>query len=312
MLKFVTRFKGMEAEYFVDKPEIIIGRKMGRQQPDVCLNMDVRVLGEHARFRRDGTDWWIEPLHGRGDICVNDNRISQPMLVTPHCRIRMANTELWVSDVEAAPEKVDWKSVNVAKQPVNMITDPLGEQLMIHTAVKAGQKASDYFETEVERDAEMVATIGTLPSKLAEAPDQRIASLVALNRLINTVQGAERGAVMLRGTENDQFEITAAVPKGSRPYSRALTQRAFSEQYGFIWQVLEDDLVTESIFHQSIASGMYTSLIHENEIIGALCVDNSRNTDAFSDEDLHFFMSVAQAAAPFLGAKLYGKLPPRV
>ena len=309
MLKFVTRFKGMEAEYFADKSEIVIGRRMGRVTPDVCLNMDVRVQAEHARLRVTSTEWWLEPMPGRGDVYVNEERIDHPMLITPHCLVRIAGTELRVTAAEEAPEKIEWKNVNVARQPVNMIVDPLGEQLMIHTAIKAEQKASDYFDTEVERDPEMVAALGTLPMKLTEAPNTQIASLLVLNRLINTVKGADRGAVMLKATEDGQFEITATVPKGSRPYSRALTQRAFSEHYGFIWKVLEDDLVTESIFHQSIASGIYTSLIADGEIIGALCVDNQHDPDAFSDEDLHFFVSLAQAAAPAFAAKLPKALP---
>jgi GAF domain-containing protein len=301
MIKFCTKFRNFITETYLDKGEFVVGRKFGLFKPDVSLNMDVRVKGEHARIQLSGDEWFIEPVGDRKDIYVDDEQIDYPTVITPNSNIRISQTELFFEQVAPMLDRMDWKSVKMGTQPVNVITDPLGEQLMIHTAVSADQKASAYFDVDAERNREMVATLGTLPLKLAEAPDEHVAGLIVLNRLINTISGAQRGALLIKADETGEFEIAASVPKGPPPYSKALTQRAFNEHCGFIWKILENDLITESIFHQSIASGMYTALLIDGEIIGALCIDNPTDTEAFSEEDLQFFMAAAQSTAAAIG-----------
>ena len=294
MIKFCTKFRNFITETYLDQEEFVIGRKFGQFKPDVSLNMDVAVKGEHARIRHDSDLWFIEPIGDRKDIYVDEERVEYPIEITPSSNIRISKTELYFERVGAAVDKMAWKAVKVGEQAANIINDPLGEQLMIHTAVSADQEASNYFIGDVERDAVMLADLESLPDKLASAPNDRVAGLLILNRLINTISGAERGALLLRADDTGEFEITASVPKDRPPYSTALTQRAFHEHRGFIWKILENDLITESIFHQSIASGMYTALMIDGEIVGALCIDNPKDTEAFSEDDLQFFMAAAQ------------------
>jgi hypothetical protein len=308
MLKFNVQHKGFKSEYYVEGDEVFIGRRQGKEQPDVCLNMDMRVHARHARMSREGEDWFIEAVDGRRDVQVNGELINLPMIVTPSCDIRISQTTVSFEAVVAPTPAVtsQWREVKIASLPANVIVDPLGEQLMIQTSVDAAQKASVYFDVEDERDSAKVALLGTLPILMTEADDVFALSRLVLEHLIAAVDGAERGAVFMVTANSQEFDLCASLPEKSPPYSRALMSRALTEGHGFIWSVIEDELVTDSIFHLSIASGMYTPLMHGDRLMGALIVDNRRDTEAFSEEDLQFFMAISQCTAQGMAERLAG------
>jgi hypothetical protein len=306
MLKFNVQHKGFKSEYYVDGDEVHIGRRQGKHQPDVCLNMDMRVKSRHARMSQQDGDWYIEAMDGRRDVSVNGELIDMPMIVTPSCDIRICQTTVAFEAVVAPKPAVtsEWREVEIASRHANVIVDPLGEQLMLQTRVDAVQDASAYFEIGDERASDKVALLGTLPILMTEADDVFELSRLVLRDLISAIEGAERGAIFMVTANSQEFDLCACQPEGSPPYSRALMSRALTDGHGFIWRVLEDELVTDSIFHLSIASGMYTPLMAGDRLVGALMVDNRRDTDAFAEEDLQFFMAIAQCTAQAMAQRL--------
>ncbi len=308
MLKFTVQYKGFKSEYYVENDEIFIGRRQGKHQPDVCLNMDMRVQARHARMSQQDGDWFLEPTSGRKDVRVNGELIDLPIIVTNTCDIQIAQTSVRFEAVVAPKERgpSQWREVKIASRPANVISDPMGDQLMIQTRVDACQKAATYFDNECEHDQEKVALLATLPVMMNEAEDVFALSRLVLDYIIPVINGAERGAIFMVTADAAEFDLCASQPEKSPPYSRALMTRALTGGHGFIWKVIEDELVTDSIFHHSIASGLYTPLMTGDQLVGALIIDNRRDTEAFAEEDLQFLMAIAQCTAAAMAERLDG------
>jgi len=135
VIRFHTRFRNFITETCLDQDEFVIGRRFGSFKPDLALNMDVAVKGQHARVRNDSGLWFIEPIGDRKDIYVDEQRVEYPVEITPASRIRISRTELYFEPVGETVDKLEWKAVQIARHSANIIKDPLGEQLLIHTAV---------------------------------------------------------------------------------------------------------------------------------------------------------------------------------
>lgn len=114
---------------------------------------------------------------------------------------------------------------------------------------------------------------------------------------MDLIAGAKRGTLLLRNPATDGFLLAAFVSPNEPAVSETLARRALQLQEAFIWRNHFGSDCAQSIHRHQIQSGMYAPLIYDGRPFGALCVDNPECASAFSDEDLHLLVTVADHAA---------------
>ena len=117
-----------------------------------------------------------------------------------------------------------------------------------------------------------------------------------VERLVQVIPDAERGALLLSDAESGSLALRAYFPPEDAPSaSTTLAQRAMTQREGFIWQQSEAETGPKST--AGIGTGMYAPLIWREEVLGAICVDHPDREQKFSDDDLRLLVPVAQYAA---------------
>lgn len=145
-----------------------------------------------------------------------------------------------------------------------------------------------------------------LPLKLAAEQDLgRLFSLI-LERVLELIPGAVRGALLIKEPVSGKLALRASIPASAPPISRTLILRAINQQTGFIWGDNASDHadISQSMAAISVRTGMYTPLVWEGQSIGVLFVDNPERRKVFSQEDLQFLLSIAHYAASAVANQL--------
>ncbi|MCD6050120.1 MAG: adenylate/guanylate cyclase [Verrucomicrobia bacterium] len=136
-----------------------------------------------------------------------------------------------------------------------------------------------------------------LPLQFAAERDEKALYSLILNRVVDLIPGALRGALLIFEPASGKLALRASIPADNPPISRTLIKRAVSEGNGFIWSSEGEQDITKSIQRMGIRTGMYVPLLWQGNPMGVLCVDNPERPSAFSKEDLQFLVSVAHYAA---------------
>lgn len=137
-----------------------------------------------------------------------------------------------------------------------------------------------------------------LPLQFAAERDEKALYDLILNRVVDLIPGALRGALLIFEPASGKLALRASIPMDNPPISRTLIKRAISEGSGFIWSVDEGEQdLSKSIQSIGVRTGMYVPLLWQGSPMGVLCVDNPERSAAFCKEDLQFLVSVAHYAA---------------
>jgi adenylate cyclase len=137
-----------------------------------------------------------------------------------------------------------------------------------------------------------------LPLQFAAERDEKALYNLILNRVVDLIPGALRGALLIFEPASGKLALRASIPMDNPPISRTLIKRAISDANGFIWSADEGEQdLTKSIQRIGVRTGMYVPLLWQGSPMGVLCVDNPERSAAFCKEDLQFLVSVAHYAA---------------
>jgi len=136
-----------------------------------------------------------------------------------------------------------------------------------------------------------------LPLQFAAERDEKALYNLILNRVVDLIPGALRGALLIFEPASGKLALRASIPLDNPPISRTLIKRAISDANGFIWSADGEEDLTKSIQRIGVRTGMYVPLLWQGSPMGVLCVDNPERSAAFCKEDLQFLVSVAHYAA---------------
>lgn len=135
-----------------------------------------------------------------------------------------------------------------------------------------------------------------LPLQLGAETD--LSSL--LNRIvektIEVVPGAERGALLVNDRKNDQLLLKACLPLGQPAVSLTLSERAMQGKQGLIWRRDAADTSHSLAEHRS-ETGMYAPLLWQGQSLGVICVETRQTGHTFHADDLRLLVAVAHHAA---------------
>lgn len=271
-----------------DGAPLVVGRELTCELPI----LDSGVSRRHAEIRPDEQGISLSDLGSRNGTWINGTRISQ-------ARARVGDSVAFgalVFTVEADPGRQDHTEGNGAFVAAASPVATSVPQVIVERRVASPNTA--LLEVVGQRFAKLVLLA------------QRLGGLTSVEQLLPIIVDdlfaafdADRVAVLLRNSDGELVTRLARDAYGGnaeRSVSRTITDGVASRRIALLTHdALEDSRTAgESVMRQAIRSAMAAPLLGDgNETCGVVYVDNVRNAQAFSDEDLHFLIAFAGIAA---------------
>ena len=283
-------YQGTEQVFERDTIQVIVGRPGQAMSVDLDLRPDHAVSRPHVRIWVEGGNYWIEDLNSLRGTLIGEEDIKGKgrRQLHPGDLVRVGDTVLRVHiPIEAAADR----DSRLAPTP------PTRPPLEIAAALDASIAPFVAVETPSPEVARRLAMLYELPFHLvAEKGLERLLQTI-VERLVEVIPDAARGAVLLRDHGTDTLLLKAYVSPGQPAVSETLARRAMAEGKGFIWRRREGAEVGATILQNRIETGMYAPLLWQGEPLGVICVDNPERESTFSDGDWRLMLAVAQFAA---------------
>ncbi len=273
-----------------NQPEIVIGRSSEDFTPDLDLSPDYSVSRRHARIWEEDGGFWVEDLGSTCGTKVEGEPIGQQVKhpLKSGAKVEIGNTALRF-------ETVLGLTSGCAPRDGEDASDDLPPKIGTSVAVAVSlAKAAQADGTALIRRQ---ALLLDLPGAFASASNLDDLLQTILQRVVDALPAAERGALLLCDPASDALRLVAYVAEGEAAVSETLARRALGEGKGFLWRRNGEVQAGKSIDRHRIESGMYAPLVWKGKALGVICVDNPHRDLAFSDQDLRLFASIAHFAS---------------
>ena len=289
-IRLTCSYDGVERTTEIPKNEIVVGRPAENAQPDVDLSPDTNVSRRHARIWIDDGAYWIEDLGSKFGTQVDGQEINElgKWRLPVGVPVRVGDSTLRVE----APTVVTESFVPLlAEAPVSK------SALKIGTMLDVNARPFNLAKTASAEVMERQALLLELPLEFAAQTRLDALLQTVMQRVVDVIPGAERGALLLRSRSDDALLLAAYVSATEPPVSETLARRAMSLGKGFLWRRSVEGDVAPSVKRLEIESGMYAPLIWKGKPLGVICVDNPQRDSAFTDDDLRLLVAIAHFAA---------------
>jgi len=308
MMRIVYSHQGKDESKEFEKTEVVVGRARVGTAVDLDLSADRMVSRPHARVLVDEEGrYWIEDLGSKRGTWVNGEEIKGKQRLHRGDAITIGETTLKVeipegSGQEAEGGEADGDEGLLLEMPEVEYDDRPVETLPPDDAGLA--RLLTRVEAADANTAERLALLYELP--LGLAAETRLDALLQtiVERLLQVVPGAGRGALLLSDPATGKLRLKAHTPpdKPAGP-STTLARRAMDLRQPFIWpanppsQEAEEPIPPPSIVGFPIECAIYAPLLWQDRVLGVVDVDNFATGATFSSDDLRLLAAVANYAA---------------
>lgn len=297
-----------------DTDKLLIGRFGNTGAEGLDLSDDPNVSRQHASIEVRDNVAWLTDLGSRFGTQVNCREIrgQGEWRLWPGDVILVGQTTLRVAVIPpvtpakpvalaAAPAPVK-PATPVAPAPAVKptvlpdVTDPSPPNVKILQAIETDRARSFSQQDDASATARCLALVLDLPRQLAEQSGRAELLQTIMDRVVEAIPCARRGALLMRDPQNDALLLKAYVSSDEPAVSETLARRALQEKRGFIWRSSPKDS-SQSLVQFQIVTGMYAPLQWQDQVFGVICVDTPVATDTFREADLEFLIAIGQYAA---------------
>lgn len=282
-MRIACAFRERQWVFETEAPDVVIGRPKAGVVIDLDLTPDQTVSRPHARLCQQGEDVWIEDLHSRNGVLVNDEVIADRRRLHRGDVVRVGETTLSLAEEETLEHTV-------------MLEEPaLRSDAGVLIGERRGAESPAFsHDPSTAKAARRLAILYALPLELGAETRLETLLQTIVERVVAANPGASRGALLVRDASGHLL-LKAHVPPGEPAVSLTLAQRAMDSREAFTWRRGVDPTVSQS--ELALRSGMYAPLLWKGEVLGVLCLDGEAGAAMFDDEALQFLMAVAHHAA---------------
>jgi adenylate cyclase len=259
---------------------------VGRDPASDLPVLDPGVSRRHAELRADAGSIAVRDLDSRNGTFLNGRRVAHARAVLGD-RIAFGPVELRVEHAEAAPVPIS-------------IAEPLvydGVAHLVHE--RAMPSPGDAVRGVADRRLAQLVSLA-----------QRLGGTLSVDALLDRIVGdlfdtlpADRVAVLLGGSSETLEPRIARDRAGSalrHSVPRAITRGVADRRVALLTHDARDDARTagQSVVAQAVRSAIAAPLLgQDRQTLGVLYVDNLRDVEAFTDDDLGFLVAYAGIAA---------------
>ena len=269
---------------------LMIGRFGKADIQGLDLSADFNVSRQHAVIEVNNNIVWLTDLGSRFGTQINghDIRGHGKMRLWPGDTVLIGQTTLRVTLIpDATPD------VPVVAVPDANCSLP---GVMILKTIKTDRSLTIGKDAAVPATAKCLAMILDLPRQLAAQADRSELLQTIMNRVVEAIPCARRGALLMCDPQQDALLLKAYVSPDEPAVSETLARRALHEKRGFIWRSSVEN-ISQSLLQCQIVTGMYAPLQWQDQVFGVICVDTPVVTDTFREADLEFLIAIGQYAA---------------
>ena len=287
-MRVTCSYQGKETAVGINKETILISRPNGLM-PDLDLSPDIYVSRQHACLFEA---WRVLDQRHRQQIWHESewagDQARRRMAVVSGDAVLLGGTTLWV-DVPAQPPRGPLAPKSAEREAAAEVHILKAIDTGAATVV-AGRKLT----SEGER---RLALLFELPMQFGAETELEALLQLIMKRVVEVIPGAKRGALLFCGHQPDSLLLKAYVSAEEPAVSETLARRALAERRGFIWRRQVEGDISRSVKQHHIETGMYAPLCWQDKALGVICVDTPEVATVFTEDDLRFFMAVAQYAA---------------
>ena len=294
-MQIVCRKDGEKKSFILDKEDIVIGRRDKASTSDLQLDTDSSISRRHLRVLLLDGETFVEDLGSSWGTKVNGQAIQSRTRVTPEDEIRIGDTLISITPPPSGG--TIWLRLESHDDTVTFSDQEMPDNLVVRSELTPGETMARIERDTVQMSKKQLAVLFELPQHFAGEPTTESLANLILNRALQIIPAAERGAVLVRDqARNNQFAVVASRPEKTPPVSRTLVKRCVANKVGFIWTSDQELDPTASMASLNLETGLYAPLIWLDQIVGVVCVDSKSGKTAFSQDDLSFLMTVANYA----------------
>lgn len=293
-IQVVSENGGARKTRSIDKNQFIIGRAAVNGDADVQLEADNSISRRHLRVTVDGERIAIEDLGSSWGTRVNGQPVTGVVSIGPADRIQIGDTFL---TLQRSPQHrtVILRLPDFENQaPGTAADDGLAADVNLSGDVRPDEAMVEKLAGTRHISRKQLALLYELPLHFAGEPTAESLAALILDRVIQIIPGAKRGAVLVRNRNSNKFTIAASRPEDQPPISNTLVQRCVTRRAGFIWSREEELDPSASVSNLGLQTGMYVPLMWLNQVVGVLCIDDPGKHQEFTAAELDFLMAVAQ------------------
>jgi len=270
-----------------DTDKVVIGRFGNADIQGLNLSADVNVSRQHAMIAVRDNVAWLTDLGSRFGTQVNGREIRG-----------QGEWRLWPGDVILLGQTTLRVTVIPNGAPNTPVADanPALPAVKILKTIETGRTLSFGQDAGADATAKCLAMVLDLPRQLAAQAGQSELLQIVMDRVVEAIPCARRGALLMRDPKNDSLLLKAYVSVDEPAVSETLARRALQEKRGFIWRSSSGD-TSHSLLQFQIVTGMYAPLQWQDQVFGVICVDTPVVTDTFCEADLEFLIAIGQYAA---------------
>ena len=320
-MRLVICHQNQETVYDSSQNSVVVGRpRQGSDaRPDLDLSPDQTVSRPHARLFQDGEKLFVEDLGSTHGTQLNGDEIQgggARALSSGDC-VQLGETTIYVERKTASTRAVaPDESPSQQRSSSDFFARARGEYSAPIVPAGASVEREGRFTVVLDAGNESAASALRVP--LGAPQNEEAARHLALlhelllqcggtknldalfqsvvERLVEAIGAASRGALLLRGRETGALLLKAFRSAQGPVLSETLARRAMNEGVGFIWR-RGDEKTDGSIAQYRIESGMYAPLMWGGEALGVVCVDNPESAREFTPDDLRLLIAVSHYLA---------------
>ena len=282
--------------------EFLLGdqTRMGRSpESDILFEEDTQVSREHAKIVREGEQYYVIDLQSRNGVSVNNQRVSNRVLLRDGDLVTLGQTTMRFSCGAAPPR--------APTQPTSSSIAAPTENKTIIAELSADQ---DFFAVKNAGVAELQKAADNL--KIIYHVSEALAGNLDLNRVLNDVLDkifevvkADRGVIFLLDPKDGKLIRSAQKARGQKttgeiPVSHTILNHVLKNQTAVLTtDAMKDDRFAEgqSILMQNIQSAACVPLICRKKVVGVLQVESTQRVQAFARDDLALLTGIGGQAA---------------
>ncbi len=309
-MRITYSYRNRERLFETHKGQVVVGRSDESEAVDLDLEPDRKVSRRHGRIWAEGRQYWIEDLESARGTLVSGVEIKGrgPRPLEAGDTVRMGETTLRLV-IPEAEDKAHESSHLEFGTTVALAELPGNPRVEIAETLDAGGSVFAAVESATAESARRLEVLCELPLQFATETRWDALLQTIVDRLMEVIPGAARGALLLRDPCSDMLLLKAYQSSGEPAVSETLARRAMRERRGFIWRRGVEGDISGSIAQQRIQTGLYAPLLWQGEALGAICVDNPSLEAAFTEDALRLMLAVAQyGAMAIAGHQLQEKL----
>ena len=252
LLRITWKCKASENVRDFDTDRLVIGRFGNANIQGLDLSADTNVSRQHAVIDVKDNIAWLTDLGSRFGTQVNGGEIRGlgEKRLWPGDTILIGQTTLRVNLIpDAMP---DTPIVPVADSKISLPGVKILKTIKTDRTLSFGQDAS------ASATAKCLAMVLDLPRQFAAQARQSELLQTVMNRVVEAIPCARRGALLMCDPQNDALLLKAYVSPDEPAVSETLARRALNEKRGFIWRSSVEDTSQSLLQYQVVTDIMCT------------------------------------------------------